>query len=449
MVYGMDEKGIGRRIWNFLGSRDFSVFIFIMGLTYVFILAIFGMLVPVPWVNNLSKLLPFKVLYVLFFLNLIICEIKWLPVIIIRCRKYKKPETLEELERFRHQITVQSSEFRVQGLEKYLRRRGYKVQWPGGNGQGAEVPATDHRPLTTLLYAYKGRFSPLGNLLFHVSFLFLLCGVGISSLFRFEGSARVTEEYDFSGSIPEYSVISTAPLAPIPNISFFVERISPKFWEGQLLFTELRADIKSQGGTGSAWISSPLEIDNAKVTINSISIAPMYVLKNKEGKELDAGYVNLAVFVPGSEDHFQIPGYPHQIYVSFYPDHEIRDGQIINRSMEHRNPAYFLKIYRGKLLIFSGLIKQGEEAGFEGLRLSFPEIRYWGEFRIVKDPGFVFTWTAFIFFGVGLTWRLLFYKKEIVVIKKGDAVYLCGNSDYYPDLFENRLRKLAGMISEK
>lgn len=449
----MDEKGIGRRIWNFLGSRDFSVFIFITGLTYTFILVIFGMLVPVPWVNNLSKLLPFKVLYILFFVNLIICEIKWLPVIIIRCRKNKSPETLEELEGFRHQITVQSSEFKVQELEKYLKWRGYGVRSQKSEVRSQE-PLEKNSPLLTphfslILHAHKGCFSPLGNLLFHVSFLFLLIGVGVSSLFRFEGSARVTEGYEFSGSIPEYSVISASPLASIPKLSFYLEKISPKFWEGQLLFTELRADIKHQDGVGSAWISSPLNIDNAKVTINSISIAPMYVLKNKEGNELDTGYVNLAVFVPGSEDHFQIPRFPHRIFVSFYPDHEVIDGQIINRSMYPKNPAYFLKIYRGKLLVFSGLVRQGEEAEFESLRLSFPEIRYWGEIRIVKDPGFVFIWTAFIFFGTGLTWRLLFYKREVAVIKKDGAVYLYGDSDYYPNLFESRLRMLAEMAGER
>lgn len=448
----MDEKGIDRRIWNFLGSRDFSVFIFIMGLTYTFILVIFGMLVPVPWVNNLSKLLPFKVLYILFFVNLIICEIKWLPVIIIRCRKNKKPETIEDMERFRHQITVQSSESKVQEVEKYLKWRGYRVRSQKSELRSQESGEKNFSLLphsSLILHASKGRFSPLGNLFFHISFLFLLCGVGVSSLFRFEGGARVPEGYDFSGSIPEYSVISASPLASTPKLYFSLEKISPKFWEGQLLFTDLKADIKYQGGTGSAWISSPLKIDKAKVTINSISISPMYILKNKEGKELDRGYVNLAVFVPGSEDHFQIPGYPHQIYVSFYPDHEVRDGQIINRSMELKNPAYFIKVYRGKLLVFSGLIRQGEEATFESLRLSFPEMRYWGEFRIIKDPGFVFIWTAFILFGIGLIWRLLFYKREIAVIKKGDAVYLLGNSDYYQILFESRLQKLARMISEK
>lgn len=440
----MDEKRFGRRVWDFLGSRDLSVFIFIMGLTYTLFLAIFGIVVPLPWVSNISRLLPFKILYLLFFINLVICEIKWIPVIVRRCERPKTLEIAEDLERFRHRIQVQGSEFRVRSLEKYLRRRGYKIQ---GSESDTVSHLTSH--VSPLLYAYRGRFSAIGNLLFHIAFLFLLIGVGTSSLFRFEGSARVTEGYPFSGSVDEYSAISASPLSFFPRVSFFLDKLTPRFWEGKLLFTDLKADVSYSEGKGNAWLSSYLKIGGARVTINSIGITPMYVLKSKDGKALDTGFVNLAVFVPGSEDHFRIPDFPHQIFVSFYPDSEVKDGKVINRSMEIRNPAYFLRIFRGRLLVFSGLIRPAEEAQFEGLRLSFPEVRYWGEFRIVRDPGFTFVWISFVLFASGLVWRLLFYRREMVVIREGGSVYLYGSSDYYPRLFEDRLMMLARIAGAK
>lgn len=445
----MDERGFGKRAWDFLGSRDLSVFIFVMGLTYTLFLAIFGMAVPLPWVNNISKLLPFKVLYFLFFVNLIICEIKWIPVIVRRCRRPKCPETAEDLERLRHKITVSREPSAVSRLEKCLRWRGYKVQTLDYRLQTIDL-GTESNVLSlrssvpTLLYAYKGRFSPIGNLLFHFSFLFLLTGVGVSLLFRFEGSARVPEGFEFNGSRGEYSFFSASPLSSLPPLSFSLDKISPRFWKEKLLFTDLRADMSYPEGRGSAWMSSPLKSGGARVTINSIGITPKYLLRDREGKELDAGYVNLAAFAPGTEDHFQVPGYPHQIFVSFYPDHEIRGDKVITRSMEMKNPAYSIRVFRGRLLVFSGLVRPEEEAAFEGLRLSFPEMRYWGEFKIIKDPGFVWIWTAFILFGVGLVWRLLFYRKEIVLVKEGTALLLYGNSDYYHKLFENELRMLAG-----
>lgn len=440
----MDEKGFGRRVWDFLGSREISVFIFIMGLTYTFFLIIFGLLVSTAWVNSISRLLPFKVLYLLFFLNLIICEIKWMPVIVRKCRRLKYPEATEDFQRFRHKIEVSGQGSGVRSLEGYLRWRGYKVQWPGETN--SPLPSSQS---SLLLYAYKGRFSPIGNLLFHIAFLLLLFGVGVSVFFRFAGSARVTEGYPFSGSANEYGMISASPLTFPPDVSFSLSRLTSRFWKGELLFTDLRADVSYPGGEGSAWLSSPLRINGARVTVNSIGITPMYLLKDNEGKELDRAFVNLAVFAPGTEDHFQIPGYPHQIFISFYPDYELKDGKAATRSMNVKNPVYYLRIFRGRLPVYSGLLKPGEEATFESLRLSFPEMKYWGEFRIVKDPGFIFIWGAFILFGIGLSWRLLFYRREVAIIIESSGVYLYGSSDYYPNLFGNKLRVLSEMMDDK
>lgn len=452
----IDKGSFEKKVWDFLGSRDLSVFIFIMGLTYIFFLAIFGMFVPLPWVNNISRLLPFKALYLLFFINLIICEIKWTPVVIHKCRKPKVPLTTEDMGRFRHKIAVSGQQSAVGKIENHLRRRGYKIQVSGVRGQVAKINSP-RSPLNlrgeskerVILHAYRGRFSPIGNLFFHVSFLFLLLGVGTSYLFRFEGNARVTEGYPFTGSKGEYSFIKSSPLALTPNISFSLEKLSPRFWKERLLFTDLKADLSYAKGVGSAWMGSPLKVDNARITINDIGITPMYVLKNSDGKVIDSAFVNLAAFVPGSEDHFQLPGFPHLVFISFYPDHEVKGGKVTTRSMELRNPAYFLRVFRGRLLVYSGLLRLDEEADFEGLKLSFPEMRYWGEFRIVKDPGFIFIWIAFIFLGTGLIWRLLFYRREVSVVKEGEALYLCGSSDYYHSLFDNRLTILAGMADEE
>ena len=438
----MEMKRLTKKLWDFFGSRNLSVFVFIMGLTYTFFLVIFSMVVPLPWVTNIAKLLPFKVLYSLFFINLIICEIKWIPVVVRRCGKLKPPETDKELGRFRHKVNVGSTGSNVTILENYLKKRCYRLQKPEVNINGTEEISS-----SKIIYAYRGRFSPIGSICFHLAFLFLLGGVVVSMLFRFEGSARITEGYPFTGTAAEYSMISASPFASLPRISFFLEKITPEFWADELLFTDLRADISYDGvDRGSAWMSSPLNIEGSKISINGISLTPMYILKNKEGRELDVGYVNLAIFTPASEDHFQIPGFPHQIFVSFYPDFAMEGERPFNRSMNVKNPKYFVRVFRGRIPAFSGFLKPGEEARFENLRLSFPKFRYWGDFRIIKDPGLVFIWTAFVFFGLGLVWRLLFYRREIAVVIESDKVTIYGNSDYYPSLFENRLRMLKRMV---
>ena len=428
-------KGVIKKLWEFSGSRNLSVFIFIMGLTYISFLVVFSMAVPLPWVTNIANLLPFKILYILFLINLLICEIKWIPVVLRRCRKPVIPETDKDFLRFKCKIESLEKGLRFSNVKSYFKRRGYSIQC---------VEKVDN---SFLIFAYKGRFSPVGNILFHFAFLLILFGIIVSLFFRFDGNARVTEGYAFTGTATEYSMLSASPFSSLPKVSFILEKITPMFWADELLFIDLRADIRRPGSEeDSTWISSPIKIDGAKITINSISLTPMYSLKNKDGRELDTGYVNLAIFAPGSEDHFQIPGFPHQFFVSFYPDFEMEGDVPVNRSMNVENPRFFVKVYRGRIPVFSGFIRLGEEVRFENLRLSFPEFRYWGDFRIVKDPGLAFVWTAFVFFVLGLVWRLLFYRREIAVIIESGKGTIYGNSDYYPSLFKNRLRVFKKMV---
>lgn len=439
-----EKKSSKKWLGDFLGSRDLSVFIFVMACTYALILAVFATAVPTPWVSRIAWLLPFKLLYLLFFVNLIICEIKWIPVIIRKCRKHRLPTTVEELQRFRHKITFQGSEFRVQSLGKYLKRRGFKVIETEVLSLKSHDPGTK-APVSSLLYAYKGRFSALGNLLFHAGFLFILLGGWLGFFRSFDGSAILMEGQDFMGTGAEYSTIASA-MEP-PSVSFRVEKISPQYWKDKLLFTDLMADVRypSREGIESGVIrmAQPLRISGSKVSINGVGFVPMYILKDKNGTGLDSGYVRLNIFPPGTEDHFQIPGYPHQIFISFYPDHEIKEGKLTNRSMNPVNPVYYVKVFRNKVLSYNGIIRPEEEAYFEGLRFSLPEFKYWGMFRITKNPGFAYIWAAFILFGTGLAWSLLFYRKEIAVVKDGEALLIYCNSDYYQSLFEGRLRMFA------
>ena len=424
-----------KKIWNFCGSRNLSVYIFITGLVYFFFLLAFGAVIPSWGVANLSKLLPFKVLYILFFINLIICEIKWVPVVLRRCRRPEMPEMAEDLGRFRERIEVRSQESGVRSLEKYLRRRGYKVQRPGARGQGpVESGASPLTPPSSLiLHAYSGRFSPIGNILFHISFLFLLAGVFVSLNYRFELKALLMEGQEFVGAV--YAKEDAGNQRKfLKDMRFEVKEILPRFWGGEMLFTGLKSLISHDGREDVAKLSSGINIHGARVTIEGLSYTPKYVLRDLEAGVMDVGYVNLANFVTGSVDDFNIPGFPYKIYVSIYPDFEKKDGKLATNSMNLLNPKLFIKVVRGKMSVYSGLIGLRDEAYFDGLGLSFPEIKYNGAFKVVKDPGEWLVWAGFVLMGTGLIWKLLFYRREVSVNVFGGKVYLSTYSDYYGEL---------------
>ena len=325
-----------RKIWALAGSRNFSVFVLVMSISYVLILAVFGLLVEPKWLVILSGLLPFQLLYGLFFLNLVLIGIRRVPAVIRQCQKTGLPQGSEELNRFNPATPTQGVGFKVQELTHYLQRRGYQVQVAQGAGNAA--PGTHP---ATLLYACGGRFSPLGNLLFHASFLLLLVGAVLNVYYRFEGVAIIAEGRPFSGGKAEYRTIAGAAGAALPEVDFDVEKISADFWDGRLFFTRLEAQVLHRGGRDIAKLSSAVQVGDAAVTIAGYGYVPKYKLKNKAGQTVDEVNVMLNIFAPGSEDSFQVRGYPHKIFISFYPDHAQVNGKIVNQSMNPVNPAYF------------------------------------------------------------------------------------------------------------
>lgn len=442
-----NNKYIHKRLWDLLGSRELSVFIFVMAMVYFLILLIFSMVVPPPWVQSISKLLPYKVLYILFFLNLLICEIKWIPVVIRRCRKPKPPEHKEDIERFRHRRRIGGSEVSVEDVATVVRRKGYKTDvrdYGPCDREQCNEELKDKRQFSKLLYASRGRFSPMGNLLFHLSFLFLLLGFGISALYRFDGTVILAEGQGTIGQSIGYVSIEKTNLLSVPEPFFEVSEIVPAFWMEKLLFTDLMAEVVFDGEKGITRLSQPLTIDNTKVSITGLGIAPEYLLRDRDGKEVDNGFVNLNIFMPGSEDWFVIPGTSYRVILSYYPDFEQSGNRITTRSMNPLNPVFRVKVFKGERRLYNGIVKPGEEVSFANVRLSFPSFKYSGIFRVLQDRGFIFIWIGLIMMIAGLIWRFLFYKKEIVVFDNHNGErYIAGTSDFYNRLFDVEVESMA------
>ncbi len=432
-----------KKLWNLLGSRKFSLFIFVMALTYTAFLLIFALVVPQWWVNNISHLLSFKVMYGLFFINLLVCEIKWLPVVFRRCRKALFPTHTGELHRFRLAGSVASGDDRLGGIEKSLKKRGYLVSKPddkyGAAGEGNNGVTENF----VLLHAQRGRFSPLGNILFHFSFFFIAAGIFFSLFYRFEGTLHLTEGQRFDGTYGEYSRLEAAPYSTFVAQPFQVDDIVPQFWGGRLLFTDLVARLRFPEGTADARLSQPASLTRGHINIEGISYAVTYKLHETNGGEVGTGVVNLANFAPGSEDSFTIPGLPFKISISIYPDAILRGSRLSTQTMNLNNPVFFVKVTQGKRVIFSGPLIPAARLPLGELHISFHDILYNGTFRIINDPGLWGIWAAFILMGLGLVWRLLFYRRELVLVREGDDIALYTYSEYYPRLFGEKWRVIA------
>jgi hypothetical protein len=425
-----------KRFWNFIGSRDFSIIIFIMGMTHVLVLFGFAFLVPTEWVDSIGAMLPYEVLYGSFFVNLLLCEIRWLPVVRDKCRK----KTVEQIhadfkcDALKTRVAPRLNESR---FRKSVKRAGYRLS--EGNVEG-------HR----YLYAIKGRFSACGSLVFHLGFFLLLLGVVLNLMFRFEGQALLPEGFRFDGSKESYMSVSEAPKSEVPKVEFFLEKIDRSYWDGQVFFTELAARVRHTGGPSRLQLSKTTRIGGAEVTLSAFGYAPAYNITDLASRSRWGNVAVLNIFTPGAEDFFQIPGYPHRIFVALYPDFVEKNGKPSSKSMNFKNPVLSVRVLRGRTIVFNDLVRPNEKIAFDDHVLRITDVKRWAIFKIVAAPGRPYIWAAYIQMLLGLLLRLIFYKKELFLVQlPGGQCRVAGRFDYYNNLNNDWLTHLIVKTSDK
>lgn len=325
-----------------LGSWRLSIVLMVLAALYYTFLAIWAGSSPPHVVRNIAGLIPFWLVYALLLVNTGVCLWRRLP---------------------------------------QLRRELARGDWPA-----------------------------LGTFLFHGSFFLVAVGFLLTIAGRQEATVWAAVGEEFTGDPTQFLTQSAPkPLASgVPVTGFRVEEIRPEFWRDELLFTTLEADLTLAAGKRvTTRINRPLWLGwSTFLRLSGFGYTPRYELRDSEGRVLDSSFVKLNIFPPGQRDYFSPPEYPHRIYLEVFPDYEEVEGLPTSRSLNLRNPATVVQIYRGRLALAQGVLRYGEAMSFEGLNLLFPEIRYWGEFSIVRDPGAPILFLGYVVGLAGLIFKL-------------------------------------------
>ncbi len=424
------------RIYSFFSSYRLSVYLLLVGALYYIFLFVWGLTSPPAVVQNIARTLPFILLYILFFVNLTLCMINRWKFLLHRTGKnplwQKSADVICE---------VLCDENLIKKISETFMKRGYRSV-KGDDG----------------IYFIKGRWSPLANLLFHISFLLIPAGIIVSSLTRFEGKFILVEGYSFWSEKSDFLTISNPEI--IPDISFKLEEVGAEFYEDKLFFTDLYAKIRYPGDTlekgKSIRLKSGVRIGLSHLNIEGYGFAPVYVLKDTDGKILNSATLNLNVFPPPSEDSFFIPETPYRVYIRFYPDVKFVDMKPEPHTLNYVNPLYSVNVLRGKRLLFSGNLRPGEECNIDGFKLSFPSVKKWGQFRIVRDGGLPFVWAGMIVGVAGLLMRFFLFRREIFIKLDGDNCTISADSELFREIVRrdiqveiNKIMRGAGLVHQK
>ena len=82
--------------------------------------------------------------------------------------------------------------------------------------------------------------------------------------------------------------------------------------------------------------------------------------------------------------------------------------------------------------------------------MEMQDMPFWVRFYVNNRRGFLILYTAFALASIGVIWRLIFYRREIVGMvreKDGERSFVVpGRSDYYKSLAEDEFSKLFSEI---
>lgn len=232
----------------------------------------------------------FAAIYLLLFVSLIGCILPRIKVYwrALRNPPPKIPARLTRLPEWGRGTLAAGKEASLATAAATLKRKGFRVL-SHPNGVSAE----------------RGYLRELGNLVFHLSLIFVLGAVAYNNLFTFKGTATVVEGAGFSNVITQYDEFNAGPgvdMNDLPPFSLTVNRFHAAFERGNVQRGAARlfdADITATTATGTkdvnVAVNQPLVIDGVNVHLLGHGYAAHVTVKDASGNIAFSGPV---VFQP-------------------------------------------------------------------------------------------------------------------------------------------------------
>ena len=306
--------------------------------------------------------------------------------------------------------------------------------------------------------AEKGYLRETGNLLFHLSLILILVGVGVGSLFGLKGEAIASVGDRFINTPTSYDNLgfgkfqSASSLVPFSltvtdfKASYDIKTNAPTDYK-------LSVAISNPIGTKSVdkviKVNAPLTFGNTKVYLQANGYSPIVTVRDSSGNITFQGAVvflpqdgNLtsigAIKVPDMKPQLGfvssfIPTFdrsPTRGAFSSYP--EVLDPRLLisvwtgNLGLDNGRPQSVYRIDTSKMQrIGLKTLKLGEKYNFGEGSITFEGWKPWVNLQIVDDPGKMYSLFGAIFAILGLLISL-FARQRRIWIKVGKSVEVAG-----------------------
>jgi len=371
-------------------------------------------------------------LWVFFFLNLALVMWQRIPLIKKRIAlpegRPGNPETAPGYPfRASYHLSADMEGMAVIGL---LRKGGFSVS---GDDEG--------------FYGVKNRLSPIAFGLFHISFFLILLGGMISVYTRFAGVLDLAAGETFQGEVTRYKASpQLQKIGTPPRVSFTVKDIHPMLTSGMPTGLKVRM-VDGQGVEHEADVNRPYKADSTSFIVNTVGPAPLFVVQDRSGKEIDGAFMKLDV-MGGKEDVFSLAGFHFRAI--FYPDYYLKNGTPASHSPEFKNPVFIITVEQQGKSITKGPVTVDGALTFADYQLVLKELPYWVRFNVYKERGLSIIYAGFAVASLAVIWRFLFYRREIIgAVRESEGerhLVVAGRSEFYKSLAEDEFTALFEKI---
>lgn len=296
------------------------------------------------------------------------------------------------------------------------------------------------RPGPSSVWGVRHRTAVLGFPLFHLSFFVLLAGGVALYGSRYVEVAVVSEGQSFETT--KGRVVRQPPWRTPSPLVLAVERVEVKLVDGRPV--QLGATIRRLDGNDEpaqqAWVNHPAEWGPLSVLVEDVGLVPVFWLQDARGYTVD----RVAVLARGGDKGpVRTPLGEGTLTAEVKP---IRIGPDFPMREALASVPLEVVVREGDAVIFQGTLHAGEWTQLGDRVLRLQEVKYWVFLRAVDEYGGLLLVAGFLLGVVGLTWRMVWFRREVGVHWSDETIALVSRVEYYPRHFRDELEVIRGFL---
>ncbi len=320
-------------------------------------------------------------------------------------------------------VVPRSAARSVEDAPEALRRIGYRAV-PVGEGT---------------VWGVKHRLALLGFPVFHASFFFMCAGGillyltrDVVTLVGAEGQPLDTRRG---------AVSRRAKFGPPEPIQLTIDRVDVRLEAGKPIDLAATFTRAGEDRASTTRINHPARWDATTVLVERAGIAPVLWLTDANGFTLDR------VAVPAAS----LNGLPQRVPLGAGDVEAVIEPVPLGAAFPEREalplaPVTIRLRVAGKTA-FDGTLRPGEAVDLGGRVLRLQEVRYFATLRLVTERGGGLLVLGFALSVLGIAWRMLWYRREIVARWEGEVVRIAGRAEFYPGRLRDELDEIARLLA--